>query len=198
MGKQPKKKSKGKAPAEVSDCGGNQCEMCKECCNKVQQKLDVTNLVLTKLREDNKAVLAREVSLNENIIALKERIQPITDDRDQLNMTLQETSVKKKKNGSGRWSKRHLSGDDLPAQEIVSTVVKEVLFLNMKTLPAGWENENDEPTSVYELIMGLIDPPHGLSKEGYWEETVREAVNYKFGQLKRQASIKVKKRVCVE
>ena len=46
--------------------------------------------------------------------------------------------------------------------------------------------------------MGLIEPPNGLSKEEYWEETVRETVNYKFGQLKRQASNKVKKRVCGE
>ena len=78
------------------------------------------------------------------------------------------------------------------------TVVKEVLFPNMKDLPAGWEEFNEDANTVCGLIMKMIDPPSGKSKEEYWLETVRESVNYKFGQLKRQASNKLKKVVSCE
>ncbi len=83
-------------------------------------------------------------------------------------------------------------------QVIVSSIVKECVFPNMKTLPIGWENANDEQRSSHGMFMGLIEPPNGRSMEEYWEETVRDAVNYKYRQLKHQALNKLKKKVCGE
>ena len=120
-----KKKVKGKAPAQGNGCGGNKCGACKDCYDELKQCLYETKMVLTKVRGDYKAVLANEMSLKENVIALKEQILNLTSKRDQLNLTLEFNSAKEKNNGLGRWSKRHLSGVDLPTQEIVSTIVKE-------------------------------------------------------------------------
>ena len=135
---------------------------------------------------------ASERALKESEYALKERVVVLTEERDRLNLDLEATNVKKKKSGTGRWNLRHLSGDDRPAQEVVSSIVKECVFPNMKTLPMGWEHPNDEPRSIYGMIMTLVTPPNGESKEKYWEDTVRESVNYKFGQLKRQGSNKIR------
>lgn len=201
-------KKKGK----TDNCGGKKCGACKACCDVLKEINDELKIcasqnkvMMAKLRAENKALLASEVSLKETEVSWKEtegalrgKIDDLVDERDQLNLNLLSSTMKKKKNGSGRWLIRHMSGEDRPAQEVVSTIVKEVLFPNMKDMPAGWEEYDEDPDTICGMIMGRIIVPDGKSKEEYWLETVREAVNYKFGQLKRQASNKLKKKVSGE
>ena len=196
---------RNKTQTPVEDCGGNQCGGCKACCDDLRDIIAGlregaagSKATIIKLREENKKLRENEVVMKEHETALKGKIGDLTIERDELNVNLRSTNLKKKKNGSGRWLIRHMSGVDRPAQEVVSTVVKEVLFPNMKDMPAGWEEYDEDPDTICGLLMSMIEPPDGKSKEDYWLETVREAVNYKFGQLKRQASNKLKKVVCCE
>ena len=186
-------------------CGGKGCGACKACCDEFEDINDELRELTSKNEEmiaqvqaENKALLDTQLVLKETESAMRGKIINLTKERDKLNVNLLATTLKKKKSGSGRWKVRHLSGEDRPALEVVSTVVKEVLFPNMKDLPAGWEEFNEDENTACGLIMKMIDPPSGKSKEEYWLETVRESVNYKFGQLKRQASNKLKKVVSCE
>lgn len=192
------KKGKGKGPDDEG-CGDGTCEACKTCYETLQGMLEsirdrheALKQKYKTVEESERTLKASEMVLKEREYALKERVLVLTGERDRLNLDLEATNVKKKKSGTGRWNLRHLSGDDRPAQEVVSSIVKECVFPNMKTLPMGWEHPNDEPRSIYGMIMTLVTPPNGESKEKYWEDTVRESVNYKFGQLKRQGSNKIR------
>ena len=186
-------------------CGGKDCGACKACCDEFEDKNDELRELTSKNEEmiaqvqaENKALLDTQLVLKETESAMRGKIINLTKERDKLNVNLLATTLKKKKSGSGRWKVRHLSGEDRPAQEVVSTVVKEVLFPNMKDLPAGWEEFNEDENTACGLIMKMINPPSGKSKEEYWLEIVRESVNYKFGQFKRQASNKLKRVVNCE
>ena len=172
MTKPKNNNNKGKVPAPLDDCGGKECGACKTCYDKLRETLEQSKSSLTAVQKDYQSLQASERTLRENDRALRERIRVLTNEQDQLNLDLQSTSVKKKKNGSGRWSKRHLSGVDLPAQEVVSSIVKECVFPNMETRPIGWEDANDKQCSIYGMIMGLIEPLNGRSREEYWEEIV--------------------------
>ena len=185
------KRGKGKGPDDEG-CGDGTCDACKSCYKILNDALEGLKRRDKTVEESERTLKASEMVLKEREYALKERVLVLTGERDRLNLDLEATNVKKKKSGTGRWNLRHLSGDDRPAQEVVSSIVKECVFPNMKTLPMGWEHPNYEPRSIYGMIMTLVTPPNGESKEKYWEDTVRESVNYKFGQLKRQGSNKIR------
>ena len=182
---------KGKGP-DNEGCGDGTCNACNSCYKILNDAFEGLKRKYKTVEESERTLKASEMVLKEREYALKERVLVLTGERDRLNLDLEATNVKKKKSGTGRWNLRHLSGDDRPAQEVVSSIVKECVFPNMKTLPMGWEHPNDEPRSIYGMIMSLVTPPNGESKEKYWEDTVRESVNYKFGQLKRQGSNKIR------
>ena len=121
---------------KVKTCGGKECGACKACCDEFKGINDGLRVLTSKneemiaqVRTENKALMVTQVVLKETESALRGKIVDLTNERDELNVWWN------KRNGLGRWTVRHLSGVDRPAQEVVSTIIKEVLFPNMKDLP---------------------------------------------------------------
>ena len=98
-------------------CGGKKCGACKACCDEFRDINDELRVLssqnkemIAQVRAENKALTATQVVLKETESALRGKIVDLTNERDELNVNLLSTTVKKKRNGSGRWTVRHLSG----------------------------------------------------------------------------------------
>ena len=174
-------------------CEDGSCGACGNCYSELnlllahtKGKLDETKLELADLKE-------KEEDHKVTLDAMRERIDELAAERDQLNLRLESTSVRKRQSGSVRWSPcRHLSGEDKPAQEILTNVVKDGIFPVLKFLPPNWEQVDDRDNSIYMMLMRTIEPLNDQDKEVYWTKKVREASWYKFLLLKRQATNKIR------
>ena len=100
-----------KKRGKTDNCGGKKCGACKACFDDLQdindelrENASQNKITITKLRAENKALLAGEVSWKETEVSWKEtenalrgKIDDLVDERDQLNQNLLSSTMKKKR-----------------------------------------------------------------------------------------------------
>lgn len=182
-----KGKGAGKASANET-CESGDCNACADCFERIRGMVEHLKKEVERAQTERDVAMAKEG-------ALRERIELVTAERDRLNVDLEQKNVRKNSAGKMRWKIRHASGEDKPAGDVVHSLCKNCFFPNEKFLPAGWHHPNDNDRSMYTMVMRLITPPNGKTKEDYWTNLVSEWVNYKYQTLKRQAATKIRDKV---
>ena len=187
------KKNAGKGK-QSDNCADGSCSSCGGCFALLMSKMETfteRNEKQAKRIEAYKAEATKIEGYKAEVVAWKNRAGKLTEERNELDMKLTNSSKKKQNAGVERWHVRYLTGEDAAAQEVVNCVMKDCVFPYQKFLPIGWEvYDRSSEDSICSMIMGAVVKPGDLSDEDYWAKLKRPA-NYKVGTLKQQARKKI-------
>jgi len=97
--------------------------------------------------------------------------------------------VKYNRNGKGKGKNRTRKKETLsPLDEMnraqINNYIRKYLFPRYKILPRSWPTYSTDPKSFCQHIMSKVKVPGGSDEEIYWEGTIRDLVNEKYGALK--------------
>ena len=92
---------------------------------------------------------------------------------------------RRKNRGKNRVRRKdNMSGLDRLNVREVNHYIKKVSYPYLKILPKKWMKYSDHPKTMCCRVMSKVEVPKGLTKQIYWEETIRPLVNEKCGALK--------------
>ena len=97
--------------------------------------------------------------------------------------------VKYNRNGKGKGKNRSRKKETLsPLDDMnraqINNYIRKYLFPRYKILPRSWPTYSTDPKSFCQHIMSKVKVPGGSDEEIYWEGTIRDLVNEKYGALK--------------
>ncbi len=188
----------GRKRSQVGDGGGSSAKRTSNLVSAKKRKPALRGGVISGRRRTDGQLLSDMSSDGGSRVDLAARLKALED----LNMKQLEVIEKQKKevselrdqvkynrNGKGKGKNRTRRKETLtPLDEQnraqVNNYIRKDLFPRYKILPRSWPTYSEDARSFCQHIMKRVKVPGGGDEEIYWEGTIRDLVNEKYGALK--------------